>query len=169
MLDKFIDLLISLFNEIKPIVFVLEFDKGRMFRAGRFLKILEPGWHFRIPFVDTVFIENVVNTTLCVREVNITTADGISASIAAKFNLEIVDLYKSSVLTNDWKVNIVDVSRGIISKRSAKYTWDDIYKGNADEEVRSLVEAEAGKIGLRIWNFEFTDKLNIFGLKVFNS
>lgn len=64
MLDKFIDLLISLFNDIKPIVFVLEYKKGVMFRAGRFLKILEPGWHFRIPFVDSVYMENVVNKTM---------------------------------------------------------------------------------------------------------
>jgi len=169
MFDKLFDYIFGFLKNLRPIVFILEFDKGRMFRAGRFLKILEPGWHFRIPFIDTVFIENVVNTTICIREVNITTSDNKSVSIAAKINLEIFDLHKSSVLTNDWKSNIVDVSRGIISKNLMMYTWDEICKGSVEEKISKLIEEEALKIGLRIWSFHFTDKLVIFGLKMFNS
>lgn len=169
MLDKFIDLLISLFNDIKPIVFVLEYKKGVLFRAGRFLKILEPGWHFRIPFVDSVYMENVVNKTICIREVNITTKDGNSVSIAAKFNVKVDDIYKSSVITDDWRGNIVDVGRGIISKELVKYSWDEICNDHVDEKIGDMIKAEALRIGLKIWGFNFTDKLKIFGLKLFNS
>lgn len=169
MLDKLIDLIISLWNRIQPIVFIMEFEQGIVFRCGKYLKVLQPGWHPRISGIDVIVTETVTNATICIREVNVTTADKKTISIAAKFNYQITDIYKARVLTNDWKSNIVDVGRGIMSKELNKCQWEDICAGNVDELIGTLIQAEARNLGVKVWNFNFTDKLIIRGFKLFNA
>lgn len=169
MLDKLIDLIISLWERIQPIVFIMSFEQGIVFRGGKFYKVLHPGPHGRIPGIDVIVTENVKNATICIREVNVTTADNKTISIAAKFNYEIVDIHKAHVLTNDWKSNIVDVGRGIMSKELIKYSWETICAGDVDMKVGKLIKEEAEQLGISLWNFNFTDKLIIRGFKLFNA
>lgn len=168
MLDKFIDLLISLFNDIKPIIFVLEYRKGILFRAGRYNKVLQPGWHFRIPFVDTFYTEIVMNDTMAIKEVNVTTLDGKTITVGAEFNLEVRDIYKAVVLTNDWRTNLVDISRGIISNQILSNNWENICDINLSNNVQKLIAVRAAKMGIHIWDFNFTDKVITRGFKLFN-
>jgi regulator of protease activity HflC (stomatin/prohibitin superfamily) len=147
----------------------MQYEQGVVFRGGKFHKVLNPGWHGRLSGIDIIYTENVKNATICIREVNITTADNKTISIAAKFNYEITDIHKARVLTNDWKSNIVDVGRGIMSKELIKYSWENICAGNVDQLIGSLIEKEADLLGIRIWNFNFTDKLIIRGFKLFNA
>lgn len=169
MFDKIIDLFISLFNDFKPIVFIMQYEEAVVFRGGPFLKVMKPGWHFRLPFVDTIQADNVKNMTICIREVNITTADNKTISIAAKFNCEIYDIYKAKVLTNGWQGNIVDVGRGIMSEDLGTYQCQEIFNGRAVIDVGDKITKRGEEMGLRIFDFKFTDKLEIIGLKLFNA
>jgi hypothetical protein len=56
-----------------------------------------------------------------------------------------------------------------MSKELIKYSWENICAGNVDQLIGSLIEKEADLLGIRIWNFNFTDKLIIRGFKLFNA
>lgn len=169
MFDKLIDVLISVWERIQPIVFILQYQQAVVYRGGKYYKTFRAGWHVRIPGVDVIATETVTNTTICIREVNVTTADKRTVSIAAKFNCEIENVYKAKVLTADWRANIVDVGRGIMSEELNKYQWEDICVGNVNEKIGLLIQAEAKEIGITITKFKFTDKLLIRGFKLFNA
>ena len=167
--EKLIDLIIKFFGELKPIVFIMQYEEAVVFRGGEFLKVMKPGWHLRVPFVDEIQADNVKNATICIREVNVTTADSKTISIAAKFNCEIADIHKAKVLINDWKANIVDTGRGIMSRELIKYTWNEICNSDVDCKIGQLIEEKAELMGIRIWDFNFIDKLIIRGFKLFNA
>jgi regulator of protease activity HflC (stomatin/prohibitin superfamily) len=169
MLDKLIDLLISIFNDFKPIIFVLQYKKGVMFRAGKYVKSLEPGWYWRIPFVDDYHLEYTMFDTMLIKEVNVTTMDGKSISVAAEFDLEVVNIYKASVLTNDWRSNLLDITRGILSDELEDRDWDEIRKKTTKNAIEKRIQKRAEEMGISVRNFNFTDKLISRAFKLFNT
>lgn len=128
MFDKLIDIIIGLWKDFQPLIFVLEYKEGVMFRAGRFHHVLGPGPHLRIPFIDSYFVENVKTDTMRIEEVNITTLDGKTATVGCEFELRITDIYTALVETNDWRSNLHDIAQGILSDNLEDIEWDDIRK-----------------------------------------
>lgn len=169
MLDKLIDILLQIWDSFKPVIFVLEYKQGALFRAGKFKKILYPGWHLRIPFVDDYHTENVMFDTMCIKEVSVTTLDGKTISVGGEFDLNIVNYYKASVLTNDWRTNIVDIVRGIISDELEGRNWDDIRKKTTKNAIEKEIHKRGAEMGIEISNFNFTDKSISRVFKLFNA
>jgi len=167
MFDKIIDLLISLFNDFKPIIFIFEYKEGILLRAGRFKKILKPGWHFRIPFVDDYYVENVKTDTMRIKEVNITTLDSRTATVGCEFDLQITDIYKAMVDTNDWRSNLQDMCAGILSDHLEDLNWEDIRKKTTKNAIAKKIEKRAEELGITTSNFNLTDKVLSRAFKLF--
>lgn len=168
MFDKLIDLFISIFNDLKPIIFIFEYKEGILLRAGRFKKILKPGWHFRIPFVDDYYTENVKTDTMRIGEVNITTLDGKTATIGCEFDLRITDIEKAMVDTNDWRSNLHDMCSGILSDHLEDLNWEDIKKKTTKNAIARRIEKRAEEMGITTSNFNFTDKVISKAYKIFS-
>ena len=167
MLDKLIDLIIEVWDQSKPYVFILEYEEGVMFRAGRFLKILKPGWHLKIPFIDNVMEENVKSDTMEIPPINITTLDGKTISIGGEFNLAIDNIYLALVETNDWRSNLKEVCRGILSDHLEDCEWGDIKKKIVKNQISKRIEKRAEEMGIKINNFNYTDKVLTRALTLF--
>jgi len=54
MFDKLIDLLTSWWNYIIPAVIVPSYEQAVLLRNGKFKKVLEPGFHAKLPIFDEV-------------------------------------------------------------------------------------------------------------------
>ena len=114
MFDKLIDVILSVWHDFKPIIFIFEYKKGVMLRAGKFHRVIGAGWHLRIPFVDDYFADNVMVDTMQIKEVNITTLDGKTVTIGCEFELTISDIYLALIATNDWRSNLHDMCLSLI-------------------------------------------------------
>ena len=169
MFDKLIDLLISVWKDFQPLVFVLEYKEGVMFRAGKFRRVWLPGAHLRIPFVDTYYTENVKTDTMRVEEVNITTLDGKTVTIGCEFELKITDIVKAVVDTNDWRSNMHDIAQGILSDNLEDIDWDDIRKKTTKNAIAKKIEHRAIEMGITTSNFNFTDKAITRAITLFNN
>ncbi len=169
MFDKLIDLIISVWNDFKPIIFILQYKEGVMLRAGKFNRILQPGWHFRIPFVDDYLVENVKLDTMQITEVNITTLDGKTVTIGCEFELYIVDIYAALIDTNDWRSNLHDMCQGILSENLEDLNWEEIKKKTTKNSISKKIEAKASEMGIATSNFNFTNKAMSSVYKLFNN
>lgn len=167
MFDKLIDLIISVWNDFKPVIFIFEYKEGILLRGGRFRKILKPGWHSRIPFVDDYYVENVKTDTMRIKEVNITTLDGKSVTIGCEFDLKISDIYKAMVDTNDWRSNLQDMCAGILSDHLEDLNWEDIKKKTTKNAIAKKIEKRAEELGIITSNFNLTDKVLSTAFKLF--
>lgn len=169
MFDKLIDLLVSVWKDFQPLIFVLEYKEGVMFRAGKFKKVWLPGPHLRIPFVDTYYTENVKVDTMRVEEVNITTLDGKTVTIGCEFELNITDIVKAVVNTNDWRSNMHDIAQGILSDNLEDIDWEDIRKKTTKNAIAKKIEQRAIEMGITTHNFNFTDKAITRAITLFNN
>ncbi len=170
MFDALFSWLREVWNHMKPIVFLYTYQAGVVFRAGKFLKVLEPdNWYFRIPFVDDTFEDNISLDTMSIKEVNVTTLDGKTITIGCEFDLKIVDIYKALVTTNDWRSNLIDICRGIISDHIEDNNWDELRKKTTKNAIEKKIEKRATELGITISNFNFTDKMVGRTLTLFNN
>lgn len=158
MLDRLIDFLREVWNHFKPILFIYPYEEGVIFRAGSFLKIIKDGWHFRIPFVDDYFTDNIALDTISIKEVNVTTLDGKTITIGCEFDIKITDIYKALVTTHDWRSNILDICRGVISDYIEDCNWDEIRKKTTKNAIEKRIQKRTDDLGIQVSNFNFTDK-----------
>lgn len=158
MFDKLIDLIVSCWDHFKPIMFVLQYEQAILYRGGKYIKTLNPGWHFRIPFVDDYHLENVKGDTMHITSVTITTLDNKTVTIGCEFDFYISDLKKALVDTNDWRGNLHDICMGILSDHLEDCNWDDIKKKTVKNQIFKRIEKRADEMGVVVSNFNFTDK-----------
>jgi hypothetical protein len=169
MLDRLIDILLSVWNSFRPVIFILQFQKGVILRAGKYRRSLEPGWYFRIPFIDDYYTENVMYDTFCTNVITVTTSDNKTISIAGEFDLRIDNIYKNLVLTNDWRSNLMDVARGIISDTLRNHTWEEACSNYVKNKIQAKIQKRAIEMGILISNFNFTDRSISITLKLWQS
>lgn len=169
MFDKLIDLIISVWHDFKPVIFILQYKEGIMLRAGKFHRVLKPGWHLKIPFVDQYLDENVKLDTMQITEVNITTLDGKTATIGCEFELCITDIYTALIDTNDWRSNLHDMCQGILSEHLEDLNWEEIKKKTTKNSIAKKIETKASEMGITTSNFNFTNKATSRVFKLFNS
>lgn len=170
MLDQLFVWLRQVWDHFKPILFLYNYEAAVIFRAGKFHKKLSPGnWYFRIPFIDDMFVDNIATDTMAIKEVNITTLDGKTITIGGEFDLRITDIELALVETHDWRSNLMDVARGIISDHVEDNNWDELRKKTTKNAIEKKINKRANEMGVEISNFNFTDKTIGRILTLFNN
>lgn len=170
MFKEIIDFIIGVWDDFKPVVFVNQYNEAVVLRAGKYIKNWSSGsWHLRIPFIDDYHMENVMLDTMSITEVNITTFDGKTASVACEFDLRIVDIKKALIDTHDWRSNLVDITSGILSNELEDREWDEIRKKVTKNAIEKKIQHRANEMGVEISNFNFTDKALSRIYKLFNA
>lgn len=170
MLDALFAWLREVWDHLKPILFIYNYEAGVVFRAGKFIRILKPGnFYFRVPFIDDIFVDNIALDTMSIKEVNITTLDGKTITIGGEFDLRISNIYLALVETHDWRSNLVDVARGVISDHVEDNNWEELRKKTTKNAIERKIQKRADEMGITINNFNFTDKTIGRILTLFNN
>jgi regulator of protease activity HflC (stomatin/prohibitin superfamily) len=83
--------LADLFKGARPYVIVLAWQRGVRVRLGKRTTVLEPGFHWRIPFLDEVRVLNNRFRVEAFPCVTISTRDGKAVTIAGNVAFRVVD------------------------------------------------------------------------------
>jgi membrane protease subunit HflK len=67
------------------------YERGLHLRGGKFIGIDLPGWHFQIPFVDTVIGLNVVERPGLIDKLSAMTADDVTMDISLLYTYRVAD------------------------------------------------------------------------------
>lgn len=167
MFDKIIEFLLNLIDQTLPCYILLDYEAAVFYRLGKVKKITYKGFHWKIPFLDN-YVKTIVTTdTMKIEDVNITTLDGKTATIGGEFDLIISDIKKALNDTHEWKSNLQDISRGIISNELEDLNWDEIRKKTTKNAIERKIKTRALEMGITISNFSFTDKVLSRAIRLF--
>ena len=126
-------------------------------RFGQFHKVLEPGWHFMIPFVD--FVRKKVSTKQQILEVppqSVITKDNV------KISVDNVIFYKL-LNAQDAVYNIEDYSAGIVYSATTNMrniignmTLDEVLSGRdkINQDLLSIIDEVTDAYGIKILSVE---------------
>mgnify|MGYP001600832354 CR=1 FL=1 len=96
--QKFVELLRDLLTWW---FFVQPWEKAIRVRAGKHTVMCEPGTHFRIPFVDSVYIHNTRRRVLGVPATTLSSADGRVVVASCVVGFVVSDVLKMHTDVND--------------------------------------------------------------------
>lgn len=128
-------LLIGLAMSIKV---VTQYEKGVLFRLGRFIAIREPGLRLIIPVVDRLVEVSLRIVTMPIQSQGIITRDNVSVDISAVAYFRVVDAKKSVIAIENVYAAIDQIAQTTLRKVVGQHTLDE-----------ALSETEALNAGIR--------------------
>ncbi len=167
MLDKLLDWLREIWNDLIPIEIVPPYNGGVQLRMGKLLRVLEGGhWYWKIPFADHMITDHVVPRTERLTGLATTTSDGKAIGFDAVITYRISDVQKAVLDVADLKDAIADSCAGIIGTELSNKTWIEIVHGETVEELTAACRKRGWKWGVEIQLVQLTGVAPVKNLRV---
>ncbi len=169
MLDKLIEFLLNIIDQVIPFKIIMQYEKGVVFRVGKFIGVKEPGLHWKIPFFDVISNYTVVTTTITLPPQSLTTRDGKSIVVRAQIKYKICDLSKYAVDVYDTTDALSDTTCGIIHDIVADTDWHVLRSKSLKSTLTSEVQPQALDWGIDVAQVTITDLAEMRSYRLFNS
>lgn len=155
MFDKLIDLMVTFIHDVIPFKIVDQWEKGVHLRVGKFLRVVDPGLAFKIPFFDQILVTPVITQTVNLSPQTVTSEDERSVVLSSIVRYHIHDVKKFLLGVMHANDVLVDTTQGIIRDIVEGCKWSDLYDlGNVvTPEINDQVE----KWGITVELVSFPD------------
>jgi regulator of protease activity HflC (stomatin/prohibitin superfamily) len=155
MFDKLFEILQSIFSSLIPWVVLQPFEAGVLVRLGKFVRVLEPGFHWCFPFsIDTVWHEHTTPRTEHLHGLSTTTKDGKSIGFDAVVTYQVNDIKKAMLDVTMMKDAVADTCMGIIGTELTGSTWDEVLHGTTVEGLTKACRARGWRWGIEILSIQ---------------
>ena len=154
----FISLIVLLFL-IGGIRIVFEYKRALKFRFGKYIKTLEPGFRWIIPFVETLQIVDIRVITINIVSQEVMTEDNVPCSIDGVVFFQIKDPEKAVLEVEEFSFAITQLSQAALRDVCGKVELDTILSKREEmgKNIKSIVEAETGQWGIEIIDVKIKD------------
>jgi regulator of protease activity HflC (stomatin/prohibitin superfamily) len=142
---------IVLFSLTRDAVYKIRpYERGLHLRGGRFVGIDEPGWHLRIPFVDTVIGVMVIERSGMVDKLSAMTADDVPMDISLLYTYRVDDPIRFQLEVLDPK-NIISgfvegTLRDIVNTREMDVVMHS--RAEINQEVMAALKEKEDQYGV---------------------
>ena len=165
MLDKLVDLLVRFGMDMLPFVIVEQWNGSVQLRFGKFIKVLYPGIHFKIPFFDSVIETPVITQSVNLPSQTLTTLDDESIVLKSiiRYKVSNIQTYLLSVMhANDV---LIDTTQGIIRDVVERTTWNNLVDVN--ETITNEVKEYVVRWGIEVEAVTITDLGIVKSFRIF--
>jgi regulator of protease activity HflC (stomatin/prohibitin superfamily) len=165
MFDKLVDLLVRFSMDILPFVIVEQWNGAVQLRYGKFIKVLYPGIHFKIPFFDSIIECPVITQSVNLPSQTLTTLDDESIVLKSiiRYKVSNIQTYLLGVMhANDV---LIDTTQGMIRDVVELTTWDDLVDVN--ETITNKVKEYVVRWGIEVEAVTITDLGIVKSFRIF--
>ena len=165
MLDKLVDLLVRFGMDMLPFVIVEQWNGAVQLRCGKFIKVLSPGIHFKIPFFDSIIECPIITQSVNLPSQTLTTLDEQSIVLKSiiRYKVSNIQTYLLSVMhANDV---LIDTTQGIIRDVVEMTRWDDLVDVNY--QITNEVKEFVVKWGIEVEAVTITDLGVVTSYRIF--
>ena len=168
MLDKLIEFIMNMMEDIIPVYFIKQYNNGILLRMGKFKRVVKPGVVFKIPFLDKIEVQTIVTTTLSVPTQSVITKDEKQLVVKSVVKYNVADVEAFMLTVYDAIDAISDITQAIIKEQVALRTFKECIDNDFDNTVTKKLRVEVRKWGLDIERVTLTDIGQIKSLRLFN-
>ena len=168
MFDKLIDLFAQWWNFLTPAVIIPDYEEAVLLRAGRFKKVLKPGFHVKLPIIDEVVQQHVVVTTLSLSAQSLYTKDKQNVVVKGVIKYKISDVKVFLLEVFDAQDALADMTQSIIKNIIISLPLDACIDPEIDNTLTKKVRVEARKWGVDIQQVTLTDIAPIRSFRIIN-
>jgi len=149
------DFIEYLLNAIKIWIIVMPWQAGVRVRGGKKIKKLTAGIYFRIPYLDSIYIQEIRLRVVSLPMQTLTTKDGHAVTMLGALGYSIVDIEKMYKTLYHPELTLANMAMSTVS--------ECVYEANLSDITPSQIEAyaisqlEGGDYGVNIEYFKLTN------------
>ena len=138
---------------------VFEYKRAVKFRFGKYLKVLQPGFRWIIPVVDTVQIVDIRVITINILSQEVMTADNVPCRVDGVLFFKIKDAKKAVLEVEDYNYAITLLAQSALRDVCGKAELDIILTKREEigKNIQEMVDAETEVWGISIQDVKIKD------------
>ena len=164
MFDKLIALIQQFGHAMSPVFVVDMWENALVLRFGKFDDIKEPGLHWKIPFVDSVWHQTIVTQSIHLHPQSITSLDYKNIVVRAIVRYDINDTYLFLTKLAHPTDVLVDTTGAMIREIIEERNWEDLV--DIEVELTEKIGQKVSEWGINIEKVTLTDLAEINSVRV---
>ena len=138
---------------------VQEYERGVVFRLGRFLAIKGPGLYWIIPLIDQQKRVDLRTVTVSVEPQETITKDSVTIKVNAVLWYKIVDPEKAIIAVESYKNAVYQVAQTTLRNIIGQHVLDEVLKSRdvINQTLRKIVDDVTEAWGIKIEMVEMKD------------
>jgi len=168
MFDKLIDVLTNFWSYLMPAVIIPNYEQAVLLRNGKFKKVLDPGFHVKLPIFDEVISQHVVVTTLSLAPQSLYTKDQKNIVVKGVVKYKIADVKVFLLEVFDAQDALADMTQSIIKNIIISTPMAECLDPEIDNMLTKKARVEAKKWGVEIQQVTLTDIAPIRSFRLIN-
>ena len=136
-----------------------EYERGVVFRLGRFSSIKGPGLYWIIPLVEWQKKVDIRTVTVTVEQQETITKDSVTAKVNAVLWYKIVDPQKAIISVENYNSAVYQVALTTLRNIIGQHVLDEVLKSRntINEAIRNIVDEATEEWGIKIEMVEMKD------------
>jgi len=149
-------IILFLFSGIR---IIFEYKRALKFRFGKYIKILEPGFRWIIPIVETIQVVDIRVITINITSQEVMTSDNVPCSIDAVVFFKIKSPENAVLEVEEYKFAITQLAQAALRDVCGKVELDIILSKREEmgKNIKAIVEIETKEWGIEILDVKIKD------------
>lgn len=168
MFDKLIDVISEWWAYLMPAIIIPNYEEAVLLRNGKFIKVLGPGFHVKLPIFDEVISHHVVVTTLSLPAQSLYTQDKQNIVVKGVIKYKISDVKIFLLEVFDAQDALADMTQSIIKNIIITTPLEACLDLELDNLLTKKVRVEARKWGVDVQQVTLTDIAPIRSYRIIN-
>lgn len=138
---------------------VQEYERGVVFRLGRFSAVKGPGLYWIIPLIEWQKVVDIRTITESVEQQESITKDSVTVKINAVLWYKILDPQKAIISVEDYRAAVYQVALTTLRNIIGQHVLDEVLKerDTINQTLRSMVDSATTPWGIHIEAVEMKD------------
>lgn len=145
-------ILIAIIIIIPGIRIINQYERGVVQRLGRFRKILDPGLHVIIPYIDIMRNVDVRTTPMDVPKQEVITKDNVTVNVDAVVYFRVIDAKKAVFETTNYAYATSTFAQTALRDVTGNFDLDELLskRNEISKQIKEIVDAQTDKWGIDI-------------------
>ena len=145
-------ILIAALIIIPGVRIINQYERGVVQRLGRFRKILDPGLHVIIPYIDTMRNVDVRTTPMDVPKQEVITKDNVTVNVDAVVYFRVIDAKKAVFETTNYAYATSTFAQTALRDVTGNFDLDELLskRDEISSQIKEIVDAQTDKWGIDI-------------------
>lgn len=144
--------LVFLLVVIPGVRVINQYERGVVQRLGRFRKILDPGLHVIIPYIDIMRNVDVRTTPMDVPKQEVITKDNVTVNVDAVVYFRVIDAKKAVFETTNYAYATSTFAQTALRDVTGNFDLDELLskRNEISKQIKEIVDAQTDKWGIDI-------------------
>ncbi|MCX6781158.1 MAG: slipin family protein [Candidatus Magasanikbacteria bacterium] len=138
---------------------VKQYERGVIFRLGKFVGEKQPGLRYVWPIFDTLRTVDMRVITMPIQPQKIITRDNVSIDVSAVAYYQVVDSARSVIVVENVMSAINQISQTTVRNIVGKFALDEVLSEvqQINEEIRGMIDVHTAPWGVKVSTVEIKD------------